>query len=170
MGFQSKEVFLKQFKTFQTKYHSFFYFEIFIFFIVLLHLKFKEILQIASWCTHSLLNHSKQTYKEKKWGFKLERFEVVFQNISNKISQFQIFGLNYFSLLCCISGSKKYCGLLVGAPIAFQIIQNGPKMKKIWGFKLKRFKVSFSKHLKQNIIVPNFYIIFFSPCFVAFGV
>jgi hypothetical protein len=43
-------------------------------------------------------------------------------------------------------------------------------MKKIWGFKLERFKASFSKHLKQNITVSNFDIKLFSPCFVAFGV
>jgi hypothetical protein len=43
-------------------------------------------------------------------------------------------------------------------------------MKKIWGFKLKRFKVFFSKHLKQNIIVSNAEIKLFSHCFVAFGV
>jgi hypothetical protein len=43
-------------------------------------------------------------------------------------------------------------------------------MKKIWGFKLERFKVSFSKHLKQNIIVSSFEIKLFIHCFVAFGV
>jgi hypothetical protein len=43
-------------------------------------------------------------------------------------------------------------------------------MKKIWGFKLERFKASFSKHLKQNIIVSGFEIKFFSHYFVAFGV
>jgi hypothetical protein len=43
-------------------------------------------------------------------------------------------------------------------------------MKKIWGFKLKKFKVFFSKHLKQNIIVSNAEIKLFSHCFVACGV
>jgi hypothetical protein len=83
---------------------------------------------------------------KKKWGFKLERFEVFFQKISNKISQFWILRLNYFSSLCCIWSSKRYWRLLVGAPIAFKIIQNELTMKKKWGFKLKRFKVFF-----QNI-------------------
>jgi hypothetical protein len=40
-------------------------------------------------------------------------------------------------------------------------------MKKKWGFKLKRFKGSFSKHLKQNITVLGFEIKLFSHCFVA---
>jgi hypothetical protein len=41
-------------------------------------------------------------------------------------------------------------------------------MKKIWGFKLERFKVFFKKHLKQNIIVLEFEIKLFSRYFVAF--
>jgi len=41
---------------------------------------------------------------------------------------------------------NNYCKWIIDAPIAFWITQNGPKMKKIWGFKLKRFKVFF-----QNI-------------------
>jgi len=37
-------------------------------------------------------------------------------------------------------------------------------------FKLERFKVFFSKHFKQNIIVLNFKIFFFFFFFVAFEV
>ncbi len=43
-------------------------------------------------------------------------------------------------------------------------------MKKIWGFKLEKFKVFFSKHLKQNITILNFEIKFFSHCFVVFRI
>jgi hypothetical protein len=43
-------------------------------------------------------------------------------------------------------------------------------MKKIWGFKLKRFKSFFKKHLKQNIMVSNVEMKLFSHYFVAFGV
>jgi len=43
-------------------------------------------------------------------------------------------------------------------------------MKKIWGFKLERFKVLFSKNFKQNITVSIVEIKLFSHCFVAFGV
>ncbi len=41
-------------------------------------------------------------------------------------------------------------------------------MKKIWGFKLERFKGFFSKHFKQTITVLDFEIKFFFHCFVAF--
>jgi hypothetical protein len=43
-------------------------------------------------------------------------------------------------------------------------------MKKIWGFKLKRFKILLSKKFKQNITVLEFEIKLFSHCFVAFEV
>jgi hypothetical protein len=43
-------------------------------------------------------------------------------------------------------------------------------MKKIWGFKLERFKAFFSKHLKQNITVLGYEIKLFSHYFVVFGV
>ncbi len=43
-------------------------------------------------------------------------------------------------------------------------------MKKIWGFKLKRFKVFFKKHLKQNITVSVVKIKIFSHCSITFGV
>jgi len=43
-------------------------------------------------------------------------------------------------------------------------------MKKIWGFKLERFKGFFSKHFKQTITVLDFEIKFFSHHFVAFSV
>ncbi len=43
-------------------------------------------------------------------------------------------------------------------------------MKKLWGLKLKRFQVFFSKHLKQNILVLDFEIKFLSDCFAAFEV
>jgi hypothetical protein len=34
---------------------------------------------------------------KKIWGFKLEKFKKKFQNISNKISQYWILILNFFS-------------------------------------------------------------------------
>jgi hypothetical protein len=40
-------------------------------------------------------------------------------------------------------------------------------MKKIWDFKLKKFKV-LSKHFKQNIIVLDFEIKLFFHCFATF--
>jgi hypothetical protein len=43
-------------------------------------------------------------------------------------------------------------------------------MKKIWGFKLERFKVFFSKHLKQNITISNVEIKLFFNYFVAFKI
>jgi hypothetical protein len=43
-------------------------------------------------------------------------------------------------------------------------------MKNIWGFKLKRFKVFFTKHFKQNITVLDFEIELFSHCFVKFEI
>jgi hypothetical protein len=43
-------------------------------------------------------------------------------------------------------------------------------MKKIWGFKLKRFKPLFSKHLKQKTIVSNVEMKLFSDNFVVVGI
>ncbi len=41
------------------------------FLVALLHLKFKKVLYIASWCSHSFLNHSTRTYDEKDMGFQI---------------------------------------------------------------------------------------------------
>ncbi len=73
-------------------------------------------------------------------------------------------------MFCYIWISTKLCKLLVGTPITFLIIQNKLKMKKIWGFKLERFKVFFPKHFKQNITVLDFEIKLFSHCFATFEV
>jgi hypothetical protein len=43
-------------------------------------------------------------------------------------------------------------------------------MKKIYGFKVKRFNVFSSKHFKQNITVLDFEIKLFSHCFATIEV
>jgi hypothetical protein len=51
------------------------------FLIALLHLEFKEVSYIVSWCTHGFLNHSKQIYNEKDMRFQIREVLVFFQNI-----------------------------------------------------------------------------------------
>jgi len=69
------------------------------------------------------------------------------------------FCLNIFEekALTLFIRSKRYCTLLIDAFIVFYIIQNGPKMKKIWGFKLKRFKVFFSKCHSFKMLKLNYF-------------
>jgi hypothetical protein len=43
-------------------------------------------------------------------------------------------------------------------------------MKKIWGFKLERLNLFFSKHFKQNITILDFEIKLFFQCFATFEV
>jgi hypothetical protein len=52
------------------------------FLIVLLDLEFKEVVLINNWCTHSFLNHSKQTLNEKDMGFQTRNgLKTFLQNI-----------------------------------------------------------------------------------------
>jgi hypothetical protein len=90
MGLQTRKVYSFFSQNISNKVSHFWILILNFFLIVLLHLKFKEVLWIASWCTHSFLNHSKQTYNEKYMGFQTRKILSCF---SKHFKQHHNFGI-----------------------------------------------------------------------------
>ncbi len=106
---------------------------------------------------------------KKKWGFKLERFEVFFQKISNKISQFWILRLNSFLIALLHLKFKEVLKIVSWCTHSFLNHSKRTYNEKKMGFQIKKVQSFFSKHLKQNITILEFEIKIFKFLFIYFA-